>query len=239
MDLTPNFNRIERFKNNSYLIRPMESFKQVNKYSLLFFSILLLALLLIPHVKASSYPSFGQFYGNSFNSIWRAIEDIFSLKWLKGPGAYVTFTRFLAFLLILIVYEELFKHLGSRSPIKGNAALVISIILALITIIFIPAGMLAEFGAQFGFIGMIILWLPLLGILTWITFFAHLTSLGISKGVEDIVKGIMEIILGLLIIYLSAAGVYSAAFWETYTTNYMPLIIPFIFIPLKRRKNND
>ncbi len=222
------------------IIRKLMNKRVFSSLSFLSF-ITFFSFLFAPLVSASNYESMGQFYGGFLSSLGRAFVKIMSFNWLKSQDAYISFMRFLMFLFILIVYEELFRYarnnFGNNFPITQRSAVVLSVILSIITIMFIPAGMLAEFGSQYGFVGLVILWLPLFA---GVVFLAAKPGLIVGSNVhlQSVVRGIMLIIIGTILLYFGYLAGYASSYWESYTTQAMPAFIPLALFKLFRRREH-
>ena len=217
--------------------------KQASHLSFLSF-ITFLTFLLAPAVSASNYESMGGFYGGFFKSLWDAFINLMSLNWLKSPEAYIAFMRFLIFIFIFVIYEEIFKYAHKHMhnfPISQRSGMVLSVILSIITIIFIPAGMLAEFGSQYGFIGLVILWLPVLGILGFVVYKTKILDFHANpppSNLERIIGGLALFVLGMGMTYLGYVAVYTSSYWESNLGNIMPSFIPFTLLKIFRRKKH-
>ena len=210
----------------------MKSHNWNSKRNLFLLGILLIVLIL-PALSVKAYSPQGQ-SSNALEIIGNLFSQAFYLKQLEGSITYLGLLRFLIFLLLTIIYEEIFKHMGGRTPIGRNAGLVISIILAIITVMFVPVKTVAAIGSQLGFVGLLILWLPLIGILIWIAFIVDLRGIDFLPGTSDILKGIAEIILAHLLIYLLWSGSYLTSSISSHLSNL--IILPLFILPLHKRR---
>ena len=174
---------------------------KLREISLLIFFIL--TILLSWQVKAYDYQN------PAFSHSGSAINTFNQILLLNNFGIKIdrlTILKFLIFLILTIVYEEIFKHAGG--PIGRHAGIVLSIILAIISIMYLPLGPIAGIISALGFIGMLILWLPLVLLLAWISFKADLKEIDVPHGTAEVIKGIAEFFLAKLLMGLSTSGFY-------------------------------
>lgn len=96
----------------------------------------------------------------TFTDIWQRILEIGSLGFINTPNNAEAFMRIMVFILVFAILYEASRFTGFQTNIRA----IITIIFAIISSIFMPAGVLAGIGIAYGtVVAFFLIGIPVLG----------------------------------------------------------------------------
>ena len=142
--------------------------------------IFILSLLMISSVVAQ------QGMGDTLGGLWESILSIGSLEFILGGSADNQLFGFIRIAIGIIIFAILYMALGAVNNATGgntipkNIAITISIVMAIITSVFIPASVLATFGSTYAVIFSLILIGGPMAAVGWMVFGTPTPSRGVA-----------------------------------------------------------
>ncbi len=103
-----------------------------------------------------------------FTLLSNGLKTVFSFSWAQKQADFLATLRALIFFFLFIVYYSVFKMLGNANPqfnwMAQRPGLGLSLILAFMSVLFMPAKVMVGAGVQYGQIGALVLFIPVLGL---------------------------------------------------------------------------
>lgn len=100
------------------------------------------------------------------------IRKVFSFSWATSEENFLATMRLFVWFFLFIVYQAVFRMLGNLNPNMGwlaqRAGIGLAIIIASISVLFMPTQILIGMGVQYGELAAILLFAPIFGAAIWL-----------------------------------------------------------------------